>query len=91
VVGDYDGDGRADVAVYRDGTWYLQQSTAGFSAFQWGTVTDTPVPADFDGDGKMDPAIFRDGVWYLRQTTGGVSIQQFGLATDRPIPSAYLP
>jgi hypothetical protein len=27
VTGDYDGDGQADLAVYRDGIWYIQGST----------------------------------------------------------------
>jgi len=35
---DYDGDGKADLAVYRygEGYWYIQQSTAGFKAVNWG-------------------------------------------------------
>ena len=91
MVGDYDGDGKTDLAVYRDGTWYIQQSSEGYAEFQWGITSDIPAPADYDGDGKTDAAVFRDGVWYLRQTTSGVSIQQFGLANDKPIPAAYLP
>ncbi len=47
VSGDYDGDGKDDIAVYRGGTWYLNQSTAGFSAQAFGVPTDVPVPAAY--------------------------------------------
>ncbi|MEP7037380.1 MAG: VCBS repeat-containing protein, partial [Acidobacteriota bacterium] len=47
VAADYDGDGRADVAVYRSGVWYLNRTTAGFTGVQFGTPTDRPVPNAF--------------------------------------------
>ena len=78
------GDGKADIAVYRDGTWYLLQSDLGFTAFQFGIDTDIPVPADYDGDGRSDLAVFRDGIWYLLQSTNGFQIVRFGLANDKP-------
>ena len=58
---DFDGDGRTDISVFRgsEGNWYLNRSTAGFQALNWGISTDTLVPADFDGDGKADTAVFR--------------------------------
>jgi hypothetical protein len=77
--------------VYRDGTWYVQQSAQGFTAFQFGLATDIPAPADYDGDGKTDAAVFRDGIWYLRQSANGFAATQFGLATDKPVPTNYLP
>lgn len=61
ISGDYDGDGKTDIAVFRpsDGVFYLLQSTAGINYVSWGLATDVPVQGDFDGDGKDDPAIFR--------------------------------
>ena len=50
--GDYDGDGRTDIAVWRPntaqneaGVFYVQKSTAGFSAFGWGN-SSMKIPAN---------------------------------------------
>ena len=70
--GDYDGDGKADIAVYRpsSGRWFWLRSIAN------NTQSDTihgarlrrPVPADYDGDRIDDIAVYRpsNGTWYLR-------------------------
>jgi uncharacterized delta-60 repeat protein len=89
---DFDGDGRADVSVFRpsDRTWYLNQSTNGFSATQWGLSTDKLVPADYDGDGKTDISVYRDGIWYwLNSSDNSFNARQFGIASDIPVPANY--
>ena len=45
LIGDYDGDGKADLAVFRPetGTTFVQGSTAGFSAAQFGSQGDRPI------------------------------------------------
>ena len=93
-MGDYDGDGTADIAVYRPsiGVWFLSQSTAGFSAVAFGLPTDVPVPADYDGDGKTDISVYRpsDTFWYrLDSRTGNFVYLQFGQTTDKPVPADY--
>ena len=91
---DFDGDGRADISVFRpsDRIWYLNRSTAGFAATQFGLSTDKITPADFDGDGKTDIAVYRPstGTWYvLNSGNGTVSHYVFGLAEDLPTPADY--
>ncbi len=88
---DFDGDKKSDVSVFRasSGIWYLQQSTAGYTAVQFGVGTDKLVPADYDGDGKTDVAVWRDGVWYLQRSQLGFAGIQFGSAGDIPVPADY--
>jgi hypothetical protein len=40
-------DGKTDIAVYRDGTLYLQRSAAGFTGVSFGASADKPVPAAY--------------------------------------------
>ena len=42
---DYDGDGKADIAVYRDGIWFVRRSSDGtLMAIDWGGLPqDIPV------------------------------------------------
>ncbi len=47
LPGDYDGDGKSDQAVYRDGFWYLNRSTAGFGATNFGVSTDRGTPSGY--------------------------------------------
>ena len=89
---DFDGDGKADVSVFRpsDRVWYLNRSTNGFSATQFGLSTDKITPADFDGDGKTDISVYRDGTWYwLKSSNGSFNARHFGIASDIPVPADY--
>ncbi|HEX8248894.1 MAG TPA: M36 family metallopeptidase [Pyrinomonadaceae bacterium] len=84
---DFDGDGKTDLSVFRpsEGNWYMQRSTAGFSAVQFGASGDTIVPADYDGDGKQDIAVFRNGTWFrLNSSNGAFSAPSFGQSGDIP-------
>jgi hypothetical protein len=89
---DFDGDDRADVGVFRPSTgiWYLNETTGGFVATQFGVAGDVPVAADYDGDNRSDVAVYRAGVWYtLRSSTGTFSATAFGLAGDIPTPADF--
>lgn len=91
---DFDGDGRADVGVFRqsNGYWYLLPSTGGFSAQNFGISEDISVPADYDGDGKTDIGIFRPSTgtfWWKRSIDGVFNAQQWGAAGDIPRPGDF--
>lgn len=89
---DFDGDGKADLSVFRPagGNWYIRQSSDNaLRAEQFGLATDRIAPADFDGDGKTDIAVFRDGTWYMLRSTQGFTSVQFGQAADVPVARDY--
>jgi len=100
AVADFDGDGRADPAVYRAGTnggqsfFFYKPSTQpsiDFVSAAWGISEDKPVVADYDGDGKTDVAVFRpsNGIWYIARSGGGFSFVQFGATADKPVTGDY--
>ena len=102
IYGDFDGDLKQDIAVYREGTaanpqgyFYFMPSTNPntFIAQAWGTIGDKPVTGDFDGDGKTDFCIARranNQIFWIILPSGGGAIRYvpFGLAGDRENPTA---
>jgi hypothetical protein len=89
---DFDGDGKTDLSVFRpsEGNWFLNRSTAGFTAVSFGTAGDRLTPGDYDGDGKTDVAVYRSGVWFiLNSSTSTFSGIGWGLASDLPVSGDY--
>jgi CO dehydrogenase/acetyl-CoA synthase epsilon subunit len=97
--GDFDGDGKADTAVWRGSTTYwltMKSSTNSVQNTSWGAsyapYYDVPVPGDFDGDGKVDDAVWRpsEGNWYIiNSSTGIYRIQNLGQLGDTPVAADY--
>jgi hypothetical protein len=97
VPGDYDGDGKADVAIVREGStpdsnlvWYiLNSSDQSPTIVSFGlTGSDLTTQNDYDGDGKTDIAIWRDptGTFYVRRSSDtGLSTFQWGSPSDFPV------
>ena len=90
---DFDGDGKADIGIYRDGAWSIIRSLdGGVTSFGWGGSSWIPVVADYDGDGKADIAVYNaNGLWSIvRSSDGGNTLIGWsGAANDIPVPADY--
>ena len=94
---DADGDGKADVAIFRpaDGTWFLRHSAtndATHTVQQWGLRSDIAVSGDYDGDDRMDLAVYRPstGDWHILQSsTASIAMFNLGASGDLPVPGDY--
>ncbi len=100
VPGDYDGDGKYDIAIARTGAtattpmvwWILRSSDGGTTVKQWGISSDIPVQGDYDGDARTDIAVDRRGTgtaqsfwWIFRSFDSTAQITPFGIGTDFPV------
>lgn len=88
AAGDYDGDGRFDIAVFRAGVWYIIESSTNSVRYDYfGQTGDVPAPNDYDRDGRADLTVARSEngqrVWYSRlSSTGQLRVIQWGLSSD---------
>jgi hypothetical protein len=99
VTGNFDRDGKTDLALYRasTGSWHIRNSSTNYAtgaAYQWGLSSDLPVPGDYDGDGLSDLAVYRPstGTWYILQSSTNYTnffARQWGSPTDLPVPGDY--
>jgi hypothetical protein len=92
--GDYDGDGKTDISVFRSsaGDWYrLNSNNNTSSVIHFGQAGDKPVSGDYDGDIMTDIAVFRpgDGTWHIQSSLEGYKAFAFGASEDRPVQADY--
>ena len=89
---DFDGDGRTDFSVFRNGEWYvLRSDNNNLIGLNWGTNGDTIIPGDFDGDRKTDFVVYRPNAdenaadaYVLINGSGGFIGLNWGTAGDIP-------
>ena len=100
VIGDFDGDGRTDMGVFRPTTtqFIIRQTTAGtltpFPTLGAANLIDTPIVGDFDHVGHAQVAVFRPltAQWFVLGPNGGHLLGVFGAqgGIDIPVPGDYL-
>lgn len=94
---DFDGDGKADPAIYQSATgqWIVMMSANRYQTrtFLLGGAGFMPVPQDYDGDGRTDTAVYSQasGQWIVLLSASGYSsaaINQGG-PVYMPIPRDF--
>ena len=93
VVGDYNGSGATDLAVFRrvsagQGDWYFAGGIVPPGAPDFGSGTlDIPFQGDLTGDGMNDLILYRPstGQWFVWQSTGTFVQYNFGAPGDIPV------
>gem|GEM_PF-2514417 len=102
VEGDYNGDGKHDLALFNppNGKWYIRNLSGGSILHNesFGSSAMIPVPGDYNGDGKSDMALFQnqqgggEGNWYIRRAVpyGNIlSGEAWGYHRAQPVSGDY--
>jgi hypothetical protein len=91
VMGDWNGDGRLKIGVYRDGFWiidwngnYQWDDQDSAHSFWWGYAGDRPVVGDWNSDGHLKIGIYRDGLCGSWSGSWGSSRQASAKRTGQP-------
>ncbi len=98
-LGDFDGDGKADLALWRGSAGYYQLLNSASGGLQdvqqreWDPgFIHIVVPGDYDGDGRIDCAVWRQegGVWLIiNSSNNSLTIKRLGASGDTPVPADY--
>ncbi len=87
IVSDgYDGDGRTDLAIFRDGLWAVLQTSDNLPRYQqFGQDSDIPVPGDTTVPVKPTLPFGERAFSRLRRQQGSPTGLNFGTAADFPV------
>ena len=100
---DFDGDHKADPAIYTEtsGIWKVKLSGANYYLISTtlnglGGIGRSDASADYDGDGKADPAVYEEasGRWVILPSGAGYAVaiilsQSFGAPGYDAVPADY--
>lgn len=91
VVGDWDGNGKDGIGVYRNGYFYLRNSLSSGAqdiTLHYGNPGDNPIAGDWNNDGIDTVGVHRPPFFYLKNSnyTSGTSYAfEFGLSSSKAV------
>lgn len=97
---DFDGDKKADIAVYQpaendkdSSRWHILRSSDNTTqSIEFGMAGDVIVPGDYNGDGMTDVAVYRPSIntWFTSLDPSiNYGAVQWGSEGDIPVPGFY--
>ncbi len=87
VLGDWDADGLADVAVrVAKRPVFRLRTAAGVTRTRFGTRRDLPVAGDWDGDGAWEVGVRRAGQDFFRLRNAGGPVSRVTLGDEDDLP-----
>lgn len=86
LMGDWDGNGRANVGLYRPSTGkFILRGGGRTTVIPLGRAGDVPIAGDWDGDGRWDVGVRRGTTFIKRMADGKTWNVSFGATDDVPI------
>jgi hypothetical protein len=102
VRGDWNGNGIAEIGIYKDGVWYLDMDGngswgTGDSMYSFGSPGWIPVAGDWTGTGTTKVGVYQAGTWYLDLNGNGIwngpstdrLVTAFGQPGWEPVPGKW--